>query len=90
MGYAEVLDKCRTNLQKYAKSVRANRVAFAKYVAMRIRDTTHVTHADGERRPHVKVFNEKRGMWMVRRRDDMASIVAATLAGMVRPAAMPR
>lgn len=88
--YAEVLDKCRTYLRKDTKTVRANMMTFAKYVAMRMRATTNVPHAYGERRTHFEVFNEDRGMWMVRHRDDVASMVAETMVCMVRPVARPR
>eukprot|EP00973_Karenia_brevis_P020617 2830099-Karenia_brevis.AAC.1 len=72
------------------KAVRANAMTFARYVAMRMRATTNVPHADGERRTHFEVFNEERGLWMVRHRDDLASVIAEALADIVRPSARPR
>ena len=88
--YADVLDKCRMYVATEAKVVRANAMTFARYVAMRMRATTNVPHADGERRTHFEVFSEERGLWMVRHRDDLASVIAEALADIVRPSARPR
>ena len=88
--YAGVLAKCRAYVRLEPKAVRANAMTYAKYMAMKMRATTNMPHADGERRTHFEVFNEQRGLWVVRHRDDLASIIADALADIVRPSVRPR
>ena len=88
--YADVLAKCRAYLCDDPKTVRANAMTYAKFVAMKMRATTNVPHADGERRTHFEVFNEQRGLWVVRHRDDLASIISDALAEIVKPSVRPR
>ena len=56
--YADIISKCQGYLKEGPKAVRVNGVTFAKYVAMRLRATTNVPHADGERRTHFEIFND--------------------------------
>ena len=87
--YADVISKCRAYLAAGSKEVRANAMTFAKYVALKMRATTNVPHAEGERRTHFEVFCEE-GFWITRHRDDLSSVTAEILADLVKPAARPR
>jgi len=88
--YADAAEKCKQYVLLSEKRVRANAVTFARYVAMQLRATTNVPHADGERRTHFEVFNCELGFWVTRHRDDLPSIISEALCNLVKPAFQPR
>ena len=89
-NYADIMAKCRQYICEGTKAVRENAMTFARLVAMKMRASTNVPHADGERRTHFEVFDGELGFWMTRHRDDLASVISDTLCDVVRPIFRPR
>ncbi len=85
-----MLARCTEYADPVSRKVSANAMTFARFVAMKMRATTNVPHAEGERRTHFEVFDSQVGFWATRHRDDLPAIISDTLADLVRPASRPR
>ena len=87
--FADVVSKCISYVAGGTKVVKPNSMTFARFVAMQMRSTTNVPHADGERRTHFETFSGD-GFWITRHRDDMTAIISEALSFIVRPVCRPR
>ena len=88
--WQEIVVKCQTYLANGPKAVKDNAMTFARFVAMKLRATTNVPTADGERRTHFEVFDHVRGFWFTRHVQDLPTVITQELISLVRPVARSR